>query len=259
MPAAIKVENLQFAYDGVMALDDINLEIETGDFVGVVGPNGSGKTTLIKTVCHSLKSRHGNIRISGHSLDDMSHQQIAKEVAVVPQELTAAFPFTVWEMVSMGRHPYMGRFSSLNEKDTAIVNQVLEKTGLTALKKRFYAQLSGGEKQKVLIAQTLAQEAGILLLDEPTSHLDISHQLEIMNLVADLNKRRRQTVVAVVHDLNLAANFCKKLILMRQGRIIKYGSTAAVLTKENLAELFQTDVIVETHPVTGKINVTYLI
>jgi len=259
MPAAIKVRNLNFAYDGIPAIDNINLEIAAGDFVGIVGPNGSGKTTLLKNMCRSLRAQQGEIYIGKRKLGDMSRPQIAQEVAIVPQELTAAFPFTVWEMVSMGRHPYMGRFSSLSGPDITIINRALDEVGLGDLKKRFYAQLSGGEKQKVLIAQALAQEAGILLLDEPTSHLDISRQLEIMNLVADLNKRQGQTVVAVMHDLNLAANFCKKLILMRRGRIYRYGPTAAVLTKEDLGELFQTDVIVETHPVTGKINVTYLI
>ncbi len=250
---------MRFAYDGIPALDGIDLEIETGDFVGIVGPNGSGKTTLLKMICRSLKYQQGEVYLGQQHLGEMSRLQIAKEVAVVPQELTAAFPFTVWEMVSMGRHPYMGRFSSLTAKDDAIIHQALDEVGLTDLKKRFYVQLSGGEKQKVLIAQALAQEAAILLLDEPTSHLDISRQLEIMSLVADLNKRQGRTVVAVMHDLNLAANFCRRLILMKKGKITNYGPTESVLNRKNLMKLFATEVIIERHRTTGKLNITYLI
>ena len=259
MAAALKIENLNFAYGPEPVLKEIDLLIEDGDFIGIVGPNGSGKTTLLKNICRTLPAGGGRVLLKGKPVAELPAREIAKRLAVVPQELTAAFPFTVWEMVSMGRHPYMGRFASLSPEDKQIVKQALNEVGLTPLSGRFYSQLSGGEKQKVLIAQALAQQTDILLLDEPTSHLDISHQLEVMNLVTGLNQERGHTIIAVMHDLNLAANFCRKIILLRSGRIFQYGPTAAVLTADNLSELFQTEVAVTADPATGKINISYLV
>jgi iron complex transport system ATP-binding protein len=258
MSSAITIKNLSFAYENHLVIDNLNLEIKSGDFIGIVGPNGCGKTTLLKTICSSLKPQKGQVLLNGKVASQLSAKEVARKLAIVPQEINSNFPFTVWEMISMGRQPHISRLSSLTKRDIEAIKWASIKAGVVDLENRFFPYLSGGEKQKVIIAQALAQEAGILLLDEPTSHLDINHQLEVMSLVARLNKEKGKTVVAVLHDLNLAANFCHKLVLLSGGKIIAYGYPETVLSRENLRKLFSTEIIVDRHPVTGKLNITYL-
>ena len=254
----LNVDGIEFRYGSVKVLEDVSLSVEGGDFVGILGPNGSGKTTLLKSISRILKPHKGTILLNEADIYSLKSVEVAKQLAVVPQETSIGFNFSALDIVLMGRNPHMKRFQMESEKDMAIARKVMNLTNIWHLAERPMNELSGGEKQRVIIARALAQEPKILLLDEPLTHLDIMNQLEIMDLVKDLCVKEKLVVLAVFHDFNLAARYCKSAIMLKDSRIFAAGNLTEVLTSENIKSVFNVDAIVQKHLVTNSIFVVPL-
>jgi len=252
----LEVKNLSFSYDGTEVISDLDFKVYKGDFISILGPNGSGKSTLINLISKVLKCYKGSIEVFGKDIEKISSRDIAKLIAVVPQYSNPGFNFTVKEMVLMGRFPYISRFGSEKKEDTEAAENVMKKTKILELAKKKFSELSGGEKQRIIIAQALCQNTPLILLDEPTSHLDINFQIEIMDLFFKLNRNEGKTVVGVFHDINLAANYSREIILLKQGRIWLHGDVATTITKENIKSVFNSEIYVGKNPVTGKLYVS---
>ncbi|MDW7652380.1 MAG: ABC transporter ATP-binding protein, partial [Bacillota bacterium] len=247
----IEIQKLQFAYGQTPILRETTFSIPSGSFMGIIGPNGSGKTTMLKLLSRVLDPAGGTVLLDDRDLAVFAQKELARTMAVVAQDTAAGYLFTVEDIVMMGRAPYLGRFQSETLEDIEIVKTSLEMTGTLHLRHRAVTELSGGERQRVMIARALAQQPDVLLLDEPTSHLDIGYQQEILDLVKHLSTARGLTVAAVLHDLNLAAYYCNDLVLLHEGKIFAAGTPAEVLTAENIAHVYRTRVLVTPHPVLG--------
>ena len=248
----LKVGSLTCGYDGKAVIKDVSFSVKEGDCLGIIGPNGAGKTTLFRAITGVLKPWQGDILYKGKDICEISARDFACEVAVIPQILEIPFAFSVEEFVLMGRFPHVGRFESLKPKDHRILEEVLNLADIFSFRERKISELSGGERQRVILAQGFAQEPRLLLLDEPTSHLDIAHQVRILDLVKRLNKEKNLTVIVVLHDLNLASNYCDRLILLKEGGIFKEGSPQEVLTYQNIEEVYKTVVVVKENPLSLK-------
>ncbi|MGD9115666.1 MAG: ABC transporter ATP-binding protein [Dehalococcoidia bacterium] len=244
----LDIEGLDFSYFDGLVLEDINLSVKPGEMVGLLGPNGSGKTTLIKLASGILKPKRGGIRLDGSDLRDLSRKFIASNVAVVPQQFHIPFAFTAGEVVMLGRTPFFKALATESDADRLAVDSSLELVGIGELEERRFDELSGGERQKIILAMALAQQPRLLLLDEPIVHLDIAHQMEMLELVRGLNIERGLTVVAAMHDLNLASLYFDRLILLKNGRVWADGTPRQVLTEAGISEVFAASVKVETHP-----------
>lgn len=255
MSSNLKIENLFFNYQEDLVLKKINLFIEKGSFLTIIGPNGSGKSTLLKVISKLVAPNRGKIWLDDLDLLSLSPRQIAQRMAVVPQNIHTDFPFTVWETVLMGRSPFLRRFENEGERDFALAKWAMEITNTLHLKDRKLTEISGGELQRVIVARALTQEPKIILLDEPTSHLDIQHQLELLELLESLNQTGGLTVVAVLHDLNLAAQFSQYILLMKNGEVVALGPPAEVLTPANIRDVYGIEVTIKENPLTGKFNV----
>jgi len=242
-------------YEAEFALRDVSVSVAPGSLTGLLGPNGCGKTTLLKLMAGVLKPDLGSVRLRKRELRALSARAIAQQIAVVPQETHPAFEFTVLEMVLMGRHPHLGAFQLEGPDDLAIAREALTATGTAHLASRSYTTLSGGEKQRVVIASALAQQPNVLLLDEPTASLDLGYQLEIASLLRELNRDRRVTMVLATHDLNLAASLCDTLVLMREGRVLMQGPTDEVLTTATVQQLYGVIADVSFHQRAGHVTV----
>ena len=238
------------------ALRDVSVSIPRGSLTGLLGPNGCGKTTLLKLLSGVERPERGTVMLDRRPLSVLSRRQAAQRIAVVPQETHPAFDYTALEMVLMGRHPHLGAFQLEGPDDVAIASEALRATGTAELASRSYMTLSGGEKQRVVIASALAQAGDVLLLDEPTASLDLGYQLETAALLARLNRERRVTMVLATHDLNLAASLCDHLILMRGGRVLAHGTPADVLTAATVQQLYDVDADVRFHEGAGHLTVT---
>jgi iron complex transport system ATP-binding protein len=248
---SLQVRQVSFSYLNGLVLHNINLLVNAGEMVGLIGPNGSGKTTLIKLASGILKPKEGEISLDGSSLSQLSRKSIARSVAVVPQQFHIPFAFTVNEVVTLGRIPFLRAFAGESKVDRQLVANALELVGITELRERRFDELSGGERQKVILAMALAQQPKLLLLDEPIVHLDIAHQIEILELIRRLNVEQGLTVIGAMHDLNLAALYFDRLILLKEGRVSADGTPAQVLTETRIKEVFSASVRVESHQVTG--------
>ncbi|MEA2035006.1 MAG: ABC transporter ATP-binding protein [Euryarchaeota archaeon] len=246
----IRVKDLDVDYGDVNVLKKIILDVNKGEFFGIVGPNGSGKTTLLKSLSRILTPSGGVIYLGDRELSTFSYRELAQEIGVVPQETAINFDYTVRDIIMMGRHPHQNRFSSDQKEDFDIVDHAMELTNTSEFRDRSINEISGGERQRVIIARALAQQPEVLLLDEATSHLDISHQTEILNIIRHLEGE--VTIVAVFHDLNLAAYYCDRLILMNEGEIHAIGTPNVVFTRINIKNVFNINVIVTTNSLTGK-------
>lgn len=227
-------------------LHELDFDLPGGAFLGLIGPNGSGKSTLIRAITGIIPFRTGEILLDGVALDDLARKEIARFFAVLPQDTSCGFSFSVREIVAMGRHPHLGRFRGPDRDDARIVDESLERTDSLHLANRNVLELSGGERQRVAIARALAQKPRVLLLDEPTSHLDLNHRIEILDLLHELNQEEELTLLCVTHDLNEAAEYCDRILLLVQGRTRVFGTPAEVLTPAVLREAYGVDVAVES-------------
>lgn len=257
MNAIIEVYDVSYRYtDHSLVLNGINFDVRQGEILGIVGPNGSGKSTLLKLLSGVLKLVKGRILLSGRQISRLNHKSIAKIVAVVPQNMVITFPFTAQEIVMMGRSPHLGMLQMERKKDFNIVEQAMRYTNSLEFANRKIDELSGGERQRVIIARALAQEPRIILLDEPTAHLDLKYQIEIFDLIKRFNMENLMTVVVVSHDLNLAGEYCDRLILLKEGKIYKIGNPKEVITEEDIKEVYDTEVLISKNPLTGAPHVT---
>lgn len=251
-----------FKYDKQWVLEGISFQVNQGEIFGIIGPNGSGKSSILKLLSGVNIPQRGEIFLNGLDIRRLDQGNLSRTVAVVPQESLFAFPYTVAEVVLMGRSPYMmGRFFE-NKHDMEIAERAMQWLDISELADRPVTDISGGEKQRTIIARALAQEPEILILDEPTASLDIGHQIEIYNLLATLGRefnsvpRNELTIVLSSHDLNLASQYCHRLMLMNKGRIYATGLPSEVITEENIREVYGCSVIVDEHPVSGRPRVT---
>ena len=253
----LRADDVSFRYqaDGPLVVDAVGITIERGDLVGILGPNGSGKTTLLRLLSGTRAPTSGTVRLDGRLLDRLSRREIARQVAVVPQDVELAFEYSALEIVLMGRHPHLGLFQVEGPADYAIAREALAATGTAHLEAREFHTLSGGEKQRVVIAAALAQAADVLLLDEPTASLDLGYQMDIAGLLSTLNRERGVTMAISTHDLHLAASICRTLVLMRGGRVLAHGPADRVLTPEHIRALYDVDAAVHVQSETGHLTV----
>jgi cobalamin transport system ATP-binding protein len=247
----LEIEDLIAGYGQGWALRDLNATIEAGEMVGVLGPNGSGKSTLVRAITRMLPQISGETRLWGKPTSKLSRRRMARVFGVVPQDTNIAFAFSVKEIVNMGRTPYLSRFSGMGKRDMGVVEEAMRMTGVWQLRNRKSNQLSGGERQRVVLARALAQEPDLLLLDEPSSHLDINHKVELFDLLHKINIEEKRTVLLVSHDLNLTAEYCRRIILMDDGLIVADGTPQEVLQKDTLEKLYRTRVEVRSSPFSG--------
>lgn len=237
----LKVEGLNVGYDDKKILKDISFNVNAGEIVTIIGPNGSGKSTLIKTISRYLKPKSGSIYLDKVNINQINSKEIARNLAVLPQVKGVSSDISIEELVSYGRYPHIKFCKRMSKEDKDIVTWALEKTGLLEMKDRYVVTLSGGERQRAWIAMSLAQKPKILLLDEPTTFLDICYQLETLELVKELNKTLGITVVMVLHDLNQAARYSDKLLVINNGELWEYGEPCKVVSGELLKNIFKID------------------
>ncbi len=250
--AFLKINNLCGGYGQDLVIRDISFSIKRGDFLGIIGPNGSGKSTLLRLMSRVLTPRNGNVVLEGVDIYKMNLKEFCRKVAFVPQDTVINFSFSVWEIVLMGRIPHLSRLELETKEDFSIAQGALALTDTSYLKEKEIDQLSAGERQRVIIAKALAQEPVLLFLDEPTSHLDIGHQIQILDLLRRLNREKNLTIVMVIHDLNLASEYCNRIILLNEGSISKQGSPEEVLTYENIETVYKTVVVVNNNPINSR-------
>ena len=248
----LETRDLWADYGGAPVLRGVSLNVAAGEVVGLVGPNGSGKTTLVRAVTRVMPVRSGEVRLLGEDSRTLTRAAMACRVAVVPQSPVLPDGFTVLEIVLMGRTPHLRLLQSEGPSDLAAARRALIQTGTTGLASRFAHQLSGGERQQVAVARALAQEAPVLLLDEPTSHLDVGHQMAVMGLVRHLCHECRLAVLATIHDLTLAALYCDRLVLLDRGAVVAEGTPESVLRPELIARTYGAEVMVLRHPTSGR-------
>ncbi|MGW4028789.1 ABC transporter ATP-binding protein [Streptomyces sp. NPDC004838] len=251
-PGTLAVESVSVVAGRRALVDHVSLRADPGEVVGLVGPNGAGKSTLLRTVYRALRPTSGRVLLEGEDVRRMSGKGLARRLAAVLQESAGEFDLSVYEVVAMGRTPHKRAFEGDDADDRSIIMSALAGLGAADLVHAPFSRLSGGEKQRVLIARALAQRAGTMVLDEPTNHLDLRHQLDTLRLVRELGV----TALVALHDLNLAAAFCDRICVMAGGRLMATGSPAEVLTKELLAEVYRVEADITTHPRTGIPHIT---
>ena len=253
----LSAEDVSFRYapDGPLVVNGVSVRLAAGALVGILGPNGAGKTTLLRLLSGTRRPSAGRVMLGDQPLDRLSRRDVARRIAVVPQETELAFEYSAIEIVLMGRHPHLGVFTVEGPDDLRIAREALAATGTGHLADRPFHELSGGEKQRIVIAAALAQSAALLLLDEPTASLDLGYQLEVSSLLLRLNQDHGVTMAISTHDLNLAASICRELILMRDGKVLASGPTDTVLTPENVRRLYDVEADVHVHSETGHMTV----
>lgn len=247
----ISLENAGYKYGKHQALSAITLEARPQELLGIIGPNGSGKSTLLKLMAGLLHPSTGRVCLDGADIMSCKRDEIARRISLVPQSASLPELFTALDIVLMGRTPHLGLLRFEGKRDISIAFHAMQITDTSHLANMYVNRLSGGERQRVIIARALAQEAGILLLDEPTANLDVNYQVEIMNFVQALCREKKLTVVVALHDLNLAAQYCQRLVLLREGHIYSQGTPAEIITPSQIKEVFGLEVYVGAHPING--------
>lgn len=252
MPILFTLNCVDISFNTTKVLKSVSFDVKEGEFLGIIGPNGSGKSTLIRTLAGVLKPSAGSVLLKGREVSRIPRKELAGMLAVVPQDSPVAFDFTVVEVVLMGRSPYMGRYQLESDEDMGITANAIKRANLSDLANRNVGTLSGGERQRVMVARALAQQSEIIFLDEPTAHLDINFQVEVLHLVKREITENHKTGVVVLHDLNLAAEFCDRLIMLRDGEIYASGTPDEVITVENVRRVYGTAVWIRKHPTSGR-------
>jgi iron complex transport system ATP-binding protein len=253
-----QIRRMNFGYGTKPVIDEIDLAVKEGEFIGVIGPNGSGKTTLLKLLAAILKPGAGEIKFEGREINRWSRHDLAKRMALVPQETVFLYTYTVLEIVLMGRAPYTSLFGFDRPEDLIIALESLKQVGLLDMADRPIQTLSGGERQMAVIARALTQQPQVLLLDEPTAYLDIHHQQNVYELLTKLNRQKGLTVIVVSHDLNLASQYCRRLLMLCEGKMQADGSAQEVLTKERIEAVYGCRVLMDSHPMTGRPRMTMI-
>jgi iron complex transport system ATP-binding protein len=254
----LEIEGVSFKYDAEWILTDISLGIKKGELWGILGPNGSGKTTLMNLIDGIIFPQKGAIRIEGVPLGKIKRRELAKMIAVVPQETAWIFPLTVEEVVLMGRTPHLGRCEFESKGDLDVARSAMEATDVLMFSSRLIHSLSGGERQRVLIARALAQQPKVLLLDEPTSSLDIAHQIRVFDMLRRLSEESGLTVLAATHDMNLASLYCNRIALLHKGNFYAQGTPEEALTQKSIRDVYGVDTVVDHHPLTGLPRISLL-
>jgi iron complex transport system ATP-binding protein len=252
--AAIALSEVTFGYAAEAVVRGVSFTVGRGEFVGIIGPNGSGKSTLLRLMSGYLRAWRGQVTVEGQPIERYERRALGRLIGVVPQETSVVFPFSVAEMVLFGRTPHLGGFGFERDSDLAAAHRAMQRTDTAHLAQRIITELSGGERQRVILARALAQEPAILLLDEPAAFLDIRHEVEMYDLLRDL-QREGMTVVSVLHDLNIAALYCDRLLLLSEGAVARAGTAAEVITYPTLTEVYGTEVYVAMNDITGCLNV----
>ncbi|MDZ4121615.1 MAG: ABC transporter ATP-binding protein [Candidatus Cloacimonadaceae bacterium] len=253
----IRIENISYAYTEQEVLSSLNLHLNEDDFAVILGPNGAGKSTLLYAIMGFLPKLQGQVFIHDKPISSYSRMDLARLFAYVPQETHFQFDYTVEDIVLMGRYPWLKLMQSWGAEDRHRVRQILESLYLTDLKDRYFSQLSGGEKQRVLIARALAQDTKWIFLDETLSQLDINHQIEIMQMLTDIHTHAGIGILLVSHNLNLAANYTQRMIYLKEGKILASGTPDNMMRTELLQELFGLELQVVTNPLSGRMNILY--
>ena len=250
----LEVKDITYSIDGKTIVDSVSLEIEEGCFMGLVGPNGCGKSTLLKSIYRTYKPDSGVVYIDGKSTDDMTNRELARELSVMQQENNVEFDMTVFDMAMLGRFAHQKMFGNDMLHERELVREALKEVGMAGYEERSFLSLSGGEKQRTLVARALVQKAPLIILDEPTNHLDIGYQYQIMSIL----KKQNLTVFSSVHDLNIAACYCDKIILMKKGKIVDIGTPEEMFVPEKIRFLFGVDTQVTLNSVTKKPNIVFI-
>ncbi len=253
--AIISLQNVTFAYRETAVLHHIDLAIYPGEIIGIIGPNGVGKSTLLKILAALYEPNQGHYRLLDQPLKNYKRKEIARRIGYVPQGIELSFAFSVTQVVAMGRFPYLQGLSAIDEQGPDMVERALQLMDLKGLEHRLFPSLSGGEKQRVLIASVLAQDTDVLLLDEPTAALDLKHQISILKILRQLGKAQQKAVVLVTHEVNLASQFCDRLILLSNGKIVKDGRPDEVLQFNLIREVYGVDVYIDINPFTNSIYI----
>jgi len=248
----LSIEDLSAGYGRTLVLHDVTMRVRAGEFIGFLGPNGSGKTTLLRTISGVLPAARGQVLVDGTPLHTIPRRTLARTMASLTQDVVVDLSFTVREIALMGRWPHLSRFGRENRRDHEIVEWAMALADVSGLADRLTSEISGGERHRAFMAMCLAQEPRILLLDEPTNHLDIGHQLSLLDLIRKLNRENAVTIAGVFHDLNLAAEYCDRLVLLNRGHVEAMGTPADVLTAEVIETVYGASVVAETNPISNK-------
>ncbi len=248
----LEINDLSGGYYHSEIIRDFSFKVNPGDFIGFIGPNGSGKTTLLRLLSRALAFTKGNIVFKGHPVNSISLKAFAQKAAFVPQETAINFPFLVAEIVLLGRIPHIKRMYSETRHDIQIAEHAMEITDTLHLKEKNITEISLGERQRVIIAKAIAQQPELLFLDEPTAHLDIGHQIQILDLLKRLNRDQGLTIIMAIHDLNLAGAYCNRIVLLSRGKVFKEGDPKSVLTYQNIEAVYKTIVVVKDNPLNDK-------
>lgn len=251
-----ELQDVMTGYGKKLVLENFNMTLPRGQIISIVGPNGCGKTTLLHTLSRVLKVKSGKVLLDGKDIFTMNTKDVAKRLSLLPQSSNAPDGLTVRELISYGRHPHKGPLEGMNRQDLDNIDRAVDVTGIKAFTDRPVSELSGGQKQRVWLAMALAQNTEIILLDEPTTYLDMKFQMEILNLLKELNETADSTIVMVLHDINHASRFSDHMIAMKEGSIVKLGTPEAVMTESVLEEIFEIDAVINECPFTSRPIIT---
>ncbi|MGB9642804.1 MAG: ABC transporter ATP-binding protein [Candidatus Ratteibacteria bacterium] len=248
----LEFKNVSAGYGKNMIIHNISFQMKKGHFLGIIGPNGSGKSTLLRTATKVIKQYTGIILFNGVNIKDIPIKKFAQNISFLPSDIEIAYPYTVIELLAMARYPFLAGFRSPTSQDMEIITSVAEKMDLTQFMNKTIFEMSEGEKQRVLLAQCLVQEPKLVIFDEPTAHLDIGYQFAFLDLLKQYQEHSSLSILAVLHDLNLASQYCDELILLNKGSVVISGNPQKVLHYKILEEVYHTNVLVYPHPISGK-------